>query len=400
MITFTSLSSGASEEFFEGKLLGEGQFGRVFALVDKSNLETDFVCKKMDISCPDTGPRASTFTKRERLLYTLNEIRILERAGLLAGYSRTDDTFVIVMKRIEGISGEEFNNDRAWYLYCALRELHRKNIAHMDCHPPNYIVSNPEGNFPKAHAIDFYFSLDATYTNACLDTFQFFMFQNIRSFKLVLKFYVAEMLKHANEHRFVTCQQILLMGALILAGIYGIPALAITHMMVREFISSLIINQLGKEISSKGIPHLLAFLIMRKKSDLRLGINIAHLLHIIQGSLSLYLAYSQLSYHFLKSGSFVNHLFNINKGWHYIFANLTPEILLHTGLMCNPILQIIKSLTELSEEFIIPTTLLMKKSDLFWSHPVTYAKSKWQQHKNITKDEPPKGINKPLVNLV
>lgn len=369
MLSLSLSSSKTKESFFENQELGRGELGRVYSLLDKDKNPTNLVCKEVNIR-QGTGWALKDFlSPSERLQFTLNELRNLKKLGLLLGYKRKDDTFYIIMKKIDGVSAYKSNHpEKVQHMFNALRSLHRKGVAHLDSHSGNFMVNETPltADSPlEVHPIDFNLAEEATYINTALDNLIFFKMSGT-SLKSAISFYIAEMTKYALENKVATCQQVLILAALCLSSIYGIPALAITHLMVKEFISAMLMRQFAKEISSKGLEYFVYYLLERKVPDKRTLVNLIHVISLIKSCLSVYLMYSQFLYHLNKSE--ILRLLSLDKinGWSSIFKNIRPEQIVDIGLMFFPIIDIISNIDKIIEEHVLTESLVKKKCDLLF----------------------------------
>ncbi len=340
----SSQKTGSINNLYKGKDLGAGRFGSVFTLNGSQGQPTNLVAKIIDTNLLD--PEIS---KHKKVRLTINEIKVLNQLGLLEGYAREDAVFTIVMKEANGLQAHFFNgNNIKWEMYRAIRHLYQKNIVHSHTYTDNFIV-DPNYDRLKVTLIDFGIANEVTFCNVTLDHLSFFGRNFYSSPKLltILSFYVSEMIQHAIDNKFETCIQLLLIGAFTLSALYGIPTLAMIHIMVREFITTLLWRQLATEFTAQSIEELMHF-ILSKKIKSRKVLNILEsIITLLQSALSIYLMGSLLSYQWLKErGPFVKQNFQCikDKAWQHLFSNATPELLCTTAMMYFPIAQLIETL--------------------------------------------------------
>lgn len=368
MISFTSQATGTTLRLDKGSFLGRGEYGDTYELC-RNGCSAGLVCKEITISLGNQ--RKSWVTRKARLQSVINELKYLTKLNLLEGYRRERNTFFIIMKKMEGKVADESSldhDDRIFACYKELKNLHRKNIAHMDCHFGNFIISE---RFPfQAQAIDFGSSKEATYLNSVMD-FYALCYHEKAIFSTLVKYYVVDMVTYAWSHKFETVQNLLMMGAVTLAAIYGIPVLMISHLMVQEFLLALLIHQLGKEISSAGLNTLIGELIFKKTHlSPQTVMKITDVLYIAQSCLSFYLMHCNLIYHWAQSGPFINQTLALitNRSWKAIFSNLSLPALTHTALMYYPISLMMNVLEDISQKHLLPECLLKAKTDLMYSY--------------------------------
>lgn len=370
----------------KGRELGSGNYGRVYALLTANSEDTGLVCKEVDLDTDISWIHIERESKFDR---TLNEIKVLNQLGYLEGYERDGNVFFIIMKKIEGVPGSVLPSPNNLDKLCfeAIRELHRKGIVHFDSNFSNYIISSQN----SAKAIDFNFSDDATYINMGVDIYALSLrFGLSFNFRKIVRFYVDDMVKYALEHKFEIAQNLLIIGAVILGAIYGVPALAITHIMVQEFLYTLLINQMGKELTCKGLD-ILTMLFLRDKEWFRQYVSVQHLentLSIARSCLSLYLMYCNLAYHWDKSGAFFKNILNFksNNGLS-VFLDVSSETLIHSSLMYYPIIQILARLNKLCDCYVLPEVVLKYKTDLLYKYnPIIFTKYAWSKSKVAVND--------------
>lgn len=387
-ITFVCEKTGKNRTLQkEDTLLAKGSIGEVEILVSNDK-ESGLVCKTIRLG---TAPN-----RKITLVRAVNELKFLRKAGLLEGYQRNNDEINIIIKKINGFVASKWTNLSTDHIPLFIKELRNTNgkgIVHSDTHLGNFIVSDPTTN-PKVHLIDNDLAHDATYIGITIEHFMFLGTLNNKkldiTFNEYLNYYAQEMLEHVKNHRYQTCQNLLLIGALTLAAIYGVPALAITHLLVREFIYALLWDRFRKEISGFLDFTSRALLVAADKQDPAIPhrVNYKTILEITQVlnlTLISYLSYSQFAYHLAAGGSVGGKaILNAikDRSWQNIFTNVTPEILTHTALLYYPTERLLNSLSKFSTSSLMPESVLKTKADLFYKyHPKFYAMQIWDKAK-------------------
>lgn len=350
MLHFTAQGSGKTCHLYKGQDLGTGRFGSVFTLVGAQGQATNLVAKIIDTHLFD--PELSQL-KRVRL--AVNEIKVLNQLDLLEGYVREDAVYTIVMKEAKGLQTHLFHgNSVKWEMYRAIENLHRKNTLYYHKQAGDFLT-DPNYNKLKNSLIDFGDVDDATFCNISIDHLTFFgrNFYSSPQLLSILSFYVSEMVAYAMESQFETCIQLHLVATFTLSALYGIAPLVVTHIMVREFIITLLWGQLSKEINAESIEELI-YLILSKQYKSRNILDILKkIVVIVESTLAPYLIGSLLSYQWLKEGgSFVPQNFQClkDKGWQSLFSNVTPGLICTTAMMYFPIAELIATLQKNVEE--------------------------------------------------
>lgn len=389
MISFISHTTGERIQLRLGAHLGSGLFGDVCTLTNNRGRQTQFVCKTVNLNAQSPFMQFGLnppVDKKRRLEVTLNEIKVLEQLGLLEGYEREGDQLRVIMKLVEGVSGAQSGHpNRERLNFKALRDFHRKGFAHFDSHANNFIINADEN---KSTIIDFNMADESTFLNTALDTLFFHIINHpfeamSGRFRPLLELYVEEMVQYAIAHKYETVTKVLIMGAITIAAISGVPALAVTHLMVQEFLKMLFMKQLAKEINSRVIT--LIPIVLYSCVSYHLGRfpdpstlkKIETTMQIAQSCLSMYLMYSSLAYHWGENGTFINEGLNCikNKDWYSVFANATPEVLVNTAGMYYSITGILSQVNTLVDKYVLPESALKVKADLFYKHaPLLYAK--------------------------
>lgn len=251
-IQYVSQSTGLHTSHHLGPLLGKGMFGFAFELHDDKNKPTGFVCKTVRIQAVES----EKISERDSLRSTINEIHSLKTMGLLEGYTRKDDTFYIVMKKIEGNEPDINNEDLIHSSFNALRNCHRKNITHYDGHSGNFITNQKTG---KTIAIDFGQSRDASFTNIIFDTWLFLLKNQLQdnstlnTVKTTLKLFFVDYITYFRQNKLEAASNIIWWVGLIYGASYGIPVLMIPNHLFYDYLKSKVMFQLFLEVRSIGL---------------------------------------------------------------------------------------------------------------------------------------------------
>jgi hypothetical protein len=218
MLHFTSQKTERIYNLYKGKNLGASLLGNVFTLIGVHGESTNLVGKIIDTNIND--PELS---KQAKIRLTVNEIKILNELDLLEGYVREDGIYTIVMKEAKGLQSHFFNgNSIKWEMYRAIKNLYLKNNLRFIIHP-NHSNIDPRYNRFKVSLIDFGPEDEGKFCNITIDHLCFLGRNFYSSPKLltVVNFYVLEMIKFAMEGKYETCNQLLLIAALTLSGLYN-----------------------------------------------------------------------------------------------------------------------------------------------------------------------------------
>lgn len=248
---YVSQSTGLYTTINRSVFLGKGSFGSAYELYDNNRHSTGFVCKTVQIqSIPHLYVQ---LTKKDSLRNTIDEISTLETMGLLEGYARQDDTFFIVMKKVEGIEPNIhlLNEDSIYSSFNALRDCHRKNITHYDGHSGNFLI---DPKTQKTQAIDFGQSRDASFVNIIFDTGLFFLKNNLLNAStdtlslLLFRLFVSDYVTYVQENKLEAFANLVWWTSLIYGAIYGIPTLMLPNHFFYDYLKSKIFFQAFLEL--------------------------------------------------------------------------------------------------------------------------------------------------------
>lgn len=236
----------------------EGSFGKVY-LVNSPAYKETLIGKTIDLKGPGFNIQYSPF---HLLRSSYREIAYLQQLDLLVGYQhdKEHNKMLIIMKRLPGIP--EFrvkkNKRLAEYAsFCALRDLHRKGITHMDPHQYNFIYDEKTST---AHAIDFGLAQDAGPFRQLRDFEQFLKlrrappsFTSNEGWATILyfiDFYCTELKEYILAHRYETAQTVFCYGAVIIAALSGASVLGVASLLAQELIKATVLPSLSEMLST------------------------------------------------------------------------------------------------------------------------------------------------------
>jgi len=236
----------------------EGSFGKVY-LAESSEYKETLIGKTIDLQGPGFNIQYSPF---HLLRSSYREIAYLQQLDLLVGYQHDKENkkMLIIMKRLPGIP--EFrvkkNKRLAEYAsFCALRDLHRKGISHMDPHQYNFIYDEKT---KKAHAIDFGLAQDAGPFRQLRDFEQFLKlrrappsFTSCEGRATIAHFidlYCTELKEYILAHRYETAQTVFCYAAVIIAALCGASVLGVASLLAQELIKATVLPSLSELLST------------------------------------------------------------------------------------------------------------------------------------------------------
>lgn len=256
---YVSQRTGLYTVFHLGERIGEGRSGAVYKVWSTRGPEKNIVCKV--INTAELHPRLQELgiTLKEKLNDTLKEIRILHQRGWLEGYTRQGDVFYIFMKNIEGCSVSFTDLNQKKSCFSAMRDCHRKNIAHGDIQEGNFIYSFKK----KVRAIDFGRSQEATFINIFLDLLPFAYISESKKFlwTRIYNWLIWDYGKNFWQHKIRNVLFLAKWIALSYGALYGYPLFLSSSFFI-EYLRTLIIHQLFLEIRT--------FVLMKKNTLLSL----------------------------------------------------------------------------------------------------------------------------------
>lgn len=339
MISFISQSNGEKVMFEKGKFLAEGTYFNVYAL-NKNGMETDLVCKELVLQHPKNTSFFSrlnvVYSRSYRLWVATSELKWLHTFGLLIGYENVNDTFYIIVPKIEGISlsdaYEKANKHEIFYhAFKTLKEFHRLGYSHLDPHPGNFIVS--EGEPPKILLIDFSRTQEASFLGNFLDYKIFLPY--LPSNCSAINFYIREIIEHSKKHKVEVAKDFFISAFFVTSAIYGVQSLSIEPYMIRRFLWSIFLNKAANSLEFTRI----------------------------MGVFPIALFSLQIRY----QGA----LFNWENGPALLMDGegiFNPVTWLNTAYLYTPISRICKTTSEFLDDYILPECVVKKKTDLFFKY--------------------------------
>lgn len=229
----------------------EGCFGKV-SLATTPSYQEQFIAKTIDL----VGKSEHIHHLPHQLLRsTYREIAYLKQLDLLIGYQHdvANKKMIIIMKLLPGIP--EFRVPpktkrlAEFASFCALRQLHRKGIAHMDPHEYNFLFDEKT---EKAQTIDFGSSQDAQIFRQIRDFYQFLILRRNKNQDKIgyfIDFYCTELKDHILANRFETAKTLFCYAAVIIAALSGVSVLGIASLLAQELIKATVLPSLSDLLS-------------------------------------------------------------------------------------------------------------------------------------------------------
>ncbi|MGE3318296.1 MAG: AarF/UbiB family protein, partial [Candidatus Berkiella sp.] len=227
----------------------EGSFGKVF-LVDSPAYKETLIGKTIDLEGRGFNIQYSPF---HLLRSTYREIAYLQQLDLLVGYQHDKEhkKMLIIMKHLPGVPEFRVKKNKRlaeFASFCALRDLHRKGIAHMDPHQYNFIYDEKT---ETAHAIDFGLAQDSGPFRQLRDFEQFLKlrrappsFTSSEGRETIAHFidlYCTELKDYILAHRYETAQHVFCYAAVIIAALSGASVLGVASLLAQELIKATVL---------------------------------------------------------------------------------------------------------------------------------------------------------------
>lgn len=364
IVSFVSQSTGSIVKMLKGSPIGRGAFATVFQLLEFTKEPTGLVGKEIQLNLPERR-----FNRKDRLLSAINELTILKKLGRLKGYGRKEHSFLIVTKNIEGRVAYIFESNKEyiqWLCFRELRALHRKNIAHLDPHLGNFIIS-PYAPF-CAQAIDFGLSQEATFINCGLDFFLFYRFNHL-SLKKISKFYFYDLKDYIKEHCAQISYHFFILILIVGMSLYGFEEMSEILQITQEVFMTLLITQLGKEINSSAIDRVFERILAKyTKFSFSMIQNISALFFATRSFFSLYFMSLQVEYHWQHCGLLIQKMVGAltNQSPALCLKNVISPPSMHTVLLSYTLIQGGKTLPNLAQSRFMPEWALTAKADLLF----------------------------------
>jgi tRNA A-37 threonylcarbamoyl transferase component Bud32 len=378
---YTSYQIGLYTQINFGLKLGEGGFGSAYRLNDDNGNPNELVCKVIEVK-PYPLMKMS---KHDVLKATLNELNALEKMGALQGYAREGDTFYFIMKYVEGFHPCFYFEEQQQAGFSALRDCHRKNVTHFDCHTQNFIYKDG-----KAQAIDFGMSQDATLVNILADVYMFIVcaLESRKPFRLFLNLFTKDCENYLRDNKLDILSAMLWWGTILYGAQYGLPSLMLPNQIFYEFLKAKALYQVFAELRS------LALLRRDFVAKLFSVMNISFSSQIIEGAIFKYLfkpiyicalmiPYSQINQFYQSNAKFVMGLWRtLSNGFGLTRDHLkslfmaTPTCTVgQAALLYYPAKASISALNDLVGA-IEPEIMTKARGDLYFQyHPSLYLKA-------------------------
>lgn len=232
----------------------EGCFGKV-ALATNPTYKEPLVAKTIDLE----GKSAIIhYTPHQLLRLTYREIAYLKQLDLLVGYQHDihNKKMLIIMKHLPGVReydvAPKTQRLAQFASFCALRDLHRKGIAHMDPHAYNFLYDEKDN---KSYALDFGFSQDAQFFRQLRDFHQFLELRRAPPSFLskegratlwyFVDFYLTELKDHILAHRYETAKTVFCYSAVMIAALSGVSVLGAVSLLAQELIKATLLSSLS-----------------------------------------------------------------------------------------------------------------------------------------------------------
>lgn len=236
----------------------EGSFGKVY-LVNSPAYKETLIGKTIDLQGPGFNIQYSPF---HLLRSSYREIAYLQQLDLLVGYQhdKANKKMLIIMKYLPGVPEFRVKKNKRlaeFASFCALRDLHRKGITHMDPHQYNFIYDETKST---AHAIDFGLAQDAGPFRQLRDFEQFLKlrheppsFTSSEGRATIAHFidlYCTELKEYILAHRYETAQTVFCYAAVIIAALCGASVLGAASLLAQELIKATVLPSLSELLST------------------------------------------------------------------------------------------------------------------------------------------------------
>ncbi len=230
----------------------EGCFGKV-SLASTPSYQESLIAKTVDLQ----GRSQLIHNSPHQLLRaTYREIAYLKQLDLLVGFSHdvANKKMIIIMKLLPGIP--EFRVQpktkrlAEFASFCALRQLHRQGIAHMDPHEYNFLFDEQT---KKAQVIDFGASQNADIFHQLRDFYQFLILRRDKTqnkFWYFLDFYCTELKDHILANRYETAKMVFCYAVVMIAALSGASVLGVASLLAQELIKASVLPSVSELLST------------------------------------------------------------------------------------------------------------------------------------------------------
>lgn len=256
-ITIPRLSDGEILHFHltNRNKLGSGSFGSAY-LVNNIHHPQTLVCKIVNL---EGMSKNFHFSHHQLLRLTYREIAYLQKLDMLVGYHHdiANQHIIILMKYIPGPTECDLNKDvlckAEFASFAALRQLHRKGIAHMDPHESNFIYDYALG---KAQAVDFGLAQDYQRFRGLRDIYIFLKKRNnscnlftergLDSISSMLYFYCLELKNYILTHRLECAKTLFCYAAVVIAALSGTSVIGVASLIAEQLICVELLQMLSE----------------------------------------------------------------------------------------------------------------------------------------------------------
>jgi hypothetical protein len=230
----------------------KGCFGKI-SIASTPSYQEQLVAKTIDLA---GRSQHMHFSPHYLLRTTYREIAYLKQLGLLVGFSHdvANKKMIIIMKLLPGIPEIRVEPKTKRFAefasFCALRQLHRNGIAHMDPHENNFLFDE---NTEKAHVIDFGSSQDTQYFHQLRDFYQFLILRRSKTqdkFWYFLDFYCTELKDHILANRYETAKTVFCYAAVMIAALSGVSVLGVVSLLAQELIKAAVLPAISELLST------------------------------------------------------------------------------------------------------------------------------------------------------
>jgi|GEM_PF-5522870 len=234
--------------------IDEGSFGKVF-MAGCAEYNEPLIGKSIDLQGKTNHIH---YSPHHLLRLTYREIAYLQQLDLLVGYQHDVENkkMLIIMKHLPGVP--EFRVKpkskrlAEFASFCALRNLHRQGVAHMDPHEYNFLYDEKACH---AEVIDFGLAQDAQIFRQLRDFHQFlklrrsdpsFLSKDGRAtLWYFVDFYCTELKDHILAHRYEIAQTVFCYAAVVIAALCGASVLGVASLLAQELIKATLLPSLS-----------------------------------------------------------------------------------------------------------------------------------------------------------
>jgi len=363
------------------KLMGQGAYAKIYTLKTPDEKKTKFIAKSYQFNeeTRDLSRYYSSFYNEYVALSRLNRLRGIQ-------HEKNQVLFIYEKQRGENAKNSAVKN-KNWLCFKALRELHRKQIAHMDPHSENFIIHK---NQQHATVIDFGLSQEAGWLNCTLDGYYFFRSRNLTN-PTMFNFFAAELTQYYSKHKLSLILSLLGGGFIFVASSYGIPFLGIAPTLFEALSNTMFMGTIIEELLSKGAEHLFAFTLSQLSFSVESTRKSVVVFHYMKSAFALF---------YLSQSTFTNgaHMIsaclclgNLRALTNFTaIAHSTLSIAMHGLCFYFPLQQIFHTTRKFLTDTSMPACVLKKQNQMlikFPSHCKVIDFKNTSKNNNITPPE-------------